>query len=358
MNYMKVSDAIKNAHTYLKAWVVKRYNLKKIKEATKGTRPLTKEQHAEIDALYGPYARVSHLYHQFYYAHNGIWSATYLPTDLYANRICTYFNSGTDAKVMDNKCLYPVLFNGISQPENAAYRMNGFWFDADRKQIDEAGLRALLDAEPALFVKAATISFGGKGVVYVAADKGSVSEQVMKAVGEMTGDIVVQRPIRQHESISRLNPHAVNTIRVVSLLREGGVKIYSTLLRMGVGTAKVDNASSGGVTCGILEGGRLTKLAFFQDGSSCTEHPETGVVFENYVIPNFDKVLDLVRRAHPMLPHFRLIAWDIALDETGEPVMIETNLTRGGTVAQQMHFGTVFGDDTKAILDEVFGKKK
>lgn len=358
MNLVKISNAVLRTHALAKELVIRRYEIKRIKKVLKGTRPLTKEQHAQIDALYGPYEKVSHVFHQFFYERNGIWSDSYLPTDLYALRICPFYNKREHAQVMDNKCLYPVLLNGIAQPENAAYRMNGFWFDANRKQIDEASLGALLDREPALFVKAATASFGGKGVVYVAAEKGAVNQQVMQAAEGMKGDVVVQRPIRQHASISRLNPHAVNTIRVVSMLREDGVKIYSTLLRMGVGTAKVDNASSGGVTCGILEGGCLTKHAYFRDGSRCEKHPDSGAVFEHYVIPNFDKVLDLVRRAHPMLPHFRLVAWDIALDENAQPVMIETNLTRGGTVAQQMHFGTVFGDDTRAILDEVFGKKK
>ena len=357
MDYMKVSDAIKDMHACLKAWVVKSYNLKKIRKATKGTRPLTKEQHAEIDALYGPYDKVSHLYHQFFYSHNGIWSASYLPNDLYANKITQYFNNRDEARVMDNKCLYPVLLRDIAQPANAAFRMNGFWYNEQREQINEEALVALLEEEPALFVKAATTSFGGKGVVYVAAEKGSVSEQVMEVARSMKCDVVVQRPIRQHESISRLNPHAVSTIRVLSLLTRDGVKIYSTLLRMGVGMAKVDNLSSGGVTCGILKSGRLTKYGYFMDGSRCEAHPETGVVFENYEIPNFDRVLELVKRAHPMMPHFRLVAWDIALDEDAQPVMIETNLARGGTVSQQLHFGTVFGEDTKAILDEVFGKK-
>ena len=57
-----------------------------------------------------------------------------------------------------------------------------------------------------------------------------------------------------------------------------------------------------------------------------------------------------------MVPHFRSIAWDIAIDENGTPVLIEANFCRGGIDSLQVNNGPLYGKDTKKILDEVFGK--
>jgi hypothetical protein len=44
------------------------------------------------------------------------------------------------------------------------------------------------------------------------------------------------------------------------------------------------------------------------------------------------------------------------INESGNPILIEANLCRGGIDLLQLSNGPLFGEDTKAILDEVFGK--
>lgn len=64
-----------------------------------------------------------------------------------------------------------------------------------------------------------------------------------------------------------------------------------------------------------------------------------------------------MKRLHPQIPHFRLVSWDFSIDENGEPVLIEANLNCGGIDVNQMNNGPLFGEDTKKVLDEVFGKR-
>lgn len=80
-------------------------------------------------------------------------------------------------------------------------------------------------------------------------------------------------------------------------------------------------------------------------------------MFDGYTIPGIHEVWDLVQVAHPMVPHFRLVSWDFAINEEGHPVMIEANLNLGELDFHQLNNGPVFGEDIKKILDEVFGKK-
>ena len=126
---------------------------------------------------------------------------------------------------------------------------------------------------------------------------------------------------------------------------------------MGIGDSKLDNYSAGGMTCGIREDGCLRKYCINKKGEKLEAHPTSHTVFEGYRIPSYDKSLALIKKAHPMIAHFRSIAWDIAIDEDGEAVLIEANLCRGGIDSLQVNNSPLYGKDTKKILDEVFGRK-
>lgn len=170
-------------------------------------------------------------------------------------------------------------------------------------------------------------------------------------------DVIVQRPLSQCEELANLNRSSINTIRVLSLLRlDGSVKIYSCVLRMGIGDSKVDNNSRGGINCGICENGRLKDIAYNKKGDKFITHPTSNIKFDEIQIPNFDKVIEKVKILHPLIPHFRLVSWDIAIDKMNEPVLIEANFRYGGLTLHQLNNGPLFGDDTREILDEVFSK--
>ncbi|MBQ7288443.1 MAG: hypothetical protein IJW78_01825 [Clostridia bacterium] len=257
---------------------------------------------------------------------------------------------------MDNKCYYPTIFRGIPQADSIAFRIGGFWYDSNMQNIDEINLSKLINAEPAAFIKKATNSFGGKGVQFISAENSEMFSAFEKAIENIGGDIVVQRPLKQHPSLSAINESSVNTIRVLSLLREDGVKIYSSVLRMGIAGSRVDNASSGGITCGITEDGTLKEKAFKPSGEVYNVHPTSGLEFGGYSIPSFEKIKELVNKAHPMVPHFKMVSWDFAVNEQGNPIMIEANLCLGELDFHQLNNGPLFGEDTKQILDEVFHK--
>ena len=78
-------------------------------------------------------------------------------------------------------------------------------------------------------------------------------------------------------------------------------------------------------------------------------------MFDGYSIPNYDSAVNLVKKAHKMVPHFRAVSWDIAITEEST-VLIEANLFRGGIDLLQLSNGPLYGEDTKKILDEVFKK--
>lgn len=64
----------------------------------------------------------------------------------------------------------------------------------------------------------------------------------------------------------------------------------------------------------------------------------------------------MIKSIHPLIPHFRLVSWDVAICEDGEPMLIEANMRKGGINLNQFNNGPLFGDLTERVLDEVFRK--
>lgn len=313
---------------------------------------LTKEQEEAVRHYYAPYAKVDLSAHNFYTEKTGQFCVDYMPDDLYFCYIDQFYNDWREVRYADNKCFYRRMFTGVQQPQELASRINGFWYTGDFNRITRQELNALLEQEPEIVVKKALESEGGRGVYFI---KGNQLETVEKNIID---DIVIQRPIRQHPALSAINSTSVNTIRLMSLLTEEGAKIYSGILRMGIHGARVDNASSGGITCGISWDGKLKKYAYTASGIRYEKHMDSGVVFDGYEIPGFAKCMDAVKQLHVQVPRFRLVSWDFSIDEQGEPLLVEANLHYGQLDFHQLNNGPIFGEDTHKILQEVFGQKK
>ena len=314
---------------------------------------LSKQQYDEAIRFYHKYAKIDGSDHAFYTSCTGIFSVKYLPDWIYYGYIDAHFNDWDYAVKLDNKCFYSVMFPKCNHPDTIAYRVNGMWFSADRKLLSHNELSDIIEGENALFVKAAVYSNGGHGVERIEAPH--IFEKAKKILSRTNNDLVIQRPIVQAPTLHRINPSSVNTIRILSVLNGAYVKIYSMILRMGVGNSFVDNASSGGITVGIQEDGTLRSVAYDKNGNRFLEHPTSGIIFSEVTIPNIEKIKDLVVNAHPMVPHFRMVSWDIALDNN-QPVLIEANLKDGELDFHQLNNGPLFDEDTEMILDGVFKK--
>jgi hypothetical protein len=57
----------------------------------------------------------------------------------------------------------------------------------------------------------------------------------------------------------------------------------------------------------------------------------------------------MVKSMHHVVPHFRIISWDIGLNKENQPILIEYN-TIGQGVDLQIANGPLFGEFTDEIL--------
>ena len=354
MGYKSFKNLGNKIYTEFKHAYVKRVMTKRYRKKINNTVSFTKEQLNAMKEFYAPYCKFDTVSHLLYLQSTGVFSEKFLPTEVYYNYVDEYFNNIKEARFLDNKCYYKKLFPGMNQPIGVVAKIGKNWFDENDNIISYEKVKEIVANQDELFLKAAVESCGGRGVSYISKEKGDMVEQFENF--KCNVDFIAQKPIKQHKNMSYVNESSVNTIRVISMLNEDGVKIYSIVVRAGQKGDKCDNSTAGGVSIGVDENGNLKEYGYDAKGNRWNVHPTNGFKFGGHPLPSFDKIKEFVKKAHPMVPHFRLVSWDISVEENGEPILLETNLCQGSLDLHQFNNGPLFGDDTKKILDEVFGK--
>lgn len=326
-------------------------------KAYKNSKPISDKQKSEIRRFWKPYlntlkARLAFDMRWFdVYNRTNVFGAdltTYVPDGYYYAIIDKCLTNGIDAYTMDDKNLYDLYFHDINQPATIVRKVRGVYLDVDYNIISEDEAIEKCVNSKSVVIKPSVNAWAGKGIVFWHEEDGIQS--LRKAFSEK-GSVVVQDRIKQHEFMAQFTDSCVNTMRIVTLLWNNEIHITSSVLIMGGAAAKTNHLHGGGIVCGILPNGHLREIAFDGNLNEYRQHPN-GIVFANVRIPNYDKCVALVKKLAPrMIGISKLLNWDITLDQNGEPLLIEVNLTFGGSV--QIAAGPAFGNMTVEILNYV-----
>ena len=324
--------------------------------------PLSQAQKDEISAFWRHYRPIDNEMKWFAFYNASCTDKSqlkyYIPDGVYFTDFDMLFTSPRRSDDLDDKNLYDLYFHDVRMPHTYIRKINGELFDKDYHLITlDQALKLCADAGQVIS-KDAILSSGGHGIRFFDFSKCSIEDFKNWLSDPKKDNINVQEVIRQHESLSRLHPQSINSIRIMSFLHDGKVHILSSIVRMGRDGSSVDNASMGGITCGIGENGQLGEYAYDENGNRWAQHPQ-GTVFKDTRIVGHDKCCELIRAlAGRLYTASGLISWDFAVGEDGEPILIEVNLTYGGIVIHQLCNGPIFGDLTEEILSKVYLSKK
>jgi len=321
-------------------------------------QPITQAQRDEIIAFWKPYRDITAAV-KWYEVYNNFCDDKsklkyYIPDIIHFTEIDTFFSDPRRCEIMDDKNLYDLFFHDVKMPRTIIRKVNGDFFDGDYQWLTLDQAVDLCVKAGSVISKEARLSFGGHGIKFF--DLATCDKEEFKRwlCDKRNHNINIQEVVTQHECLNKIHDKSINTIRIMSLLLDGEVHILSTLLRMGRDGVKVDNASSGGLICGIKEDGYLREIAFGNYGERVLQHPQ-GAVFKNCRIEGIAKCHDLIRALAGRLSGCsRLVSWDFAIGADGEPILIEVNLTYGGVNLHQMCNGPIFGDLTERVLSTVY----
>lgn len=182
---------------------------------------------------------------------------------------------------------------------------------------------AFCKKHPVFFAKEPQ-NYGGLGVSRIDVAQAGDLTQLYQALLDQK-QFCVEEQVVQHPKAGLLNETSVNTVRMVTILKNGEAHLMYAIVRMGGGDAFVDNVSSGGMYCPLNEKGMITAPAFCdKTGEYYAQHPASGTALVGFQIPMYAEAVGLVRQAALVEPAVRYVGWDIAISEHG-PVIIEGN---------------------------------
>lgn len=197
--------------------------------------------------------------------------------------------------------------------------------------------------------------FGGRGIEKVKTSEIKNTQEFYDAC-KKKGQLSVEEAIVQHSEMSRLFPTSINTLRIVTICKDGKAHHMYTLIRIGKGNSWVDNISSGGMYAPVNENGVICKPAFCdKTGKLYDRHPDTNTQIEGFEVPFYDKALEMCKQAALSIPQMGYVGWDVAITQNG-PVFIEGNEMPGYDMCQNYYHLDDNKNGLKPKFKEILGK--
>lgn len=341
---------------YISGQVQERY-IKKSLKALKNRRNLTKAQRKEIQNYYQGLIgkKISLTCHQYFYSRSGIYSKKYVPTYLYHTDIIGKANMMSYRDALADKNMCDIILPNVKHPKTILKNRNGYYYIDEEPITKEEAVRRFQNVHNMLIKP--SLDKHGNGVKSLEVTDGITNHDgitIEQVFDKYKKDFQIQERLKQHEKMSALNPTSVNTIRVLTYRSGMEILVIYAVVRIGRKGQVIDNQSAGGMSACINKSGRLEKYAFGGSVEDNITVTDSGIIIENYEIPSYDKVLETVKKLHFQMPFFDLVGWDMAVDELGDPVLLEWNANTG---LSQSAFGPGLGDYTERIIRELWPRQ-
>ena len=233
------------------------------------------------------------------------------------------------------------------------YKIAANWFKRDVVLVESAddyeSFANIVRKLGKVIVKPAADGCGSGIFLYGYKDEDSL-KQKFEEMMQNGSSYIVEELIKQDSRMGVWSESSVNTLRINTFKNKKGVFNHICFIRTGRNGAFVDNAGQGGIfaiiddkTGKICSDGQNEHLSVFE------RHPDSGIVYKGWQIPEWEEVLSLAKEIHAkVFPKHPYIGWDFALSDNGW-VLIEGNW--GQFVCQQICSG-------KGIKQEVINLLK
>lgn len=329
---------------------------KKIKKIILTTHPskLTNNQKTEISDFYSKYGltKINFDWHRFLSNSIGVFNKEYIPEDIYYTKIEPTLNRKSMGPALMDKNTLSIYYKNTKQPKTIINNINGYFYSYN-KLISKNDAIEICTKHENFVIKPSIDSGGGKKVKLY---KNKIQElnknNLDQIFNEYKQDFILQEVVIQNKQMQLLNESSLNTIRIFSYLRDTDVVILSSIVRVGRQGQFTDNSSAGGISCGIKDNGKLKKYGFDSLGKTYTL-TDNNCLFDNFMIPFFDEILKTTIVLHKKTPNFKLISWDLAIDQEDEIVLIEYNTIYQEINFHQLNNGPLFGNFTDEILNKI-----
>ena len=257
--------------------------------------------------------------------------------------LCDQLNSPEIGELFDSKI--------------GTFRKFGKYFGREMYYVTDdtsGGFPAFAEAHPALFIKPDDDWGGNNARKADLADYPDAKVLLRELLEQYPHGFLAEERLSNAEPFLSLHPGSLNTVRLPAVKIAGQVKIVHPFVRIGRGSAIVDNAASGGIMGLVdVETGVIT-AARDESGTYYTVHPDTGVRVVGFQIPEWEKAKKLACELTCIMDAMHYCGWDLAYTPKGW-VMIEGN--SHGQFVWQMVDGIGCRDEFEGYVKMVAGEK-
>ena len=250
-------------------------------------------------------------YQEFeFYNLNKLERKTYM-TRVKNNAIVKKFNNKDYFYLFDNKCEFNKKFNKYLKRE---------WIILDNN-LEE--FIKFCSNKKEIIVKPLD-GCGGIGVELIKLNNKNLNNLYNKLLENK--QILIEEKIIQNKILSKLNKSSVNTLRIVSFYDGKNTHILNSVLKIGNGGV-TDNFSSGSMYT-FIKDGEIVVPAIDNLDNIFEVHPISNQKLVGYKIPNYDKVIELVKECSKLCKEVKYVGWDVAILED-DVCLIEGNCYPG-----------------------------
>lgn len=173
----------------------------------------------------------------------------------------------------------------------------------------------------------------GKGIEKIETSKWNSLDELYDHLNKSESNFELEELIIQNKEVSNIYPGAINTVRVVTILKDNIPHVICAYFRIGNGKF-VDNFNSGGMVAPIdIETGIVQDKAIDKNKVLYEVHPATGTQIKGFKFPEWEEALEMCKEASKIVPQMAYVGWDVGFSEKG-PVFVEANEFPGHDIYQ------------------------
>lgn len=237
------------------------------------------------------------------------------------NRLVSMLNNSEYYHYVDDKIEFNTVFSKFIVRD---------WLNLDTADLE--AFKAFMEKHETIISKPARAACGTGIEKLNKSDFASV-EEMFDYLKKSSANLI-EECIVQHDDISAIYPHSVNTYRIVTVYTEGQSNLIYAFIRIGNGGKFVDNINAGGMAAPIdIETGIIQYSAFDKDSNYYDTHPMTGCKIAGYQLPYWKESVEMCIEAAKVIPQLGYVGWDISVTKNG-PQLIEGNQFPGHDILQ------------------------
>ena len=239
----------------------------------------------------------------------------------------TFVSSVLRAQVIQKLNTQPVkdMFNN----KYSAYKALSKYYGREIVLIDgENAKETFRDfcSKHSCFVKKNNFDALGRGVEKIEITPETDIDKLYDDLSEGGKLIILEELINANPAIKKLNKDSVNTVRIITYVKNYRAEVMSCFMKVGRAGAFVDNGGAGGILVHIdIDSGTFDSNGIDEKGIIYETHPDNGYQFKGVKLPDWEEALRLAKEIALEIKGARFIGWDFTYTDEGKWIIVEGN---------------------------------